>query len=47
MEKMIGYCGIVCSECPTLLATQKDDDEARKQVVKMKNMGQANYFCLA
>jgi len=35
MEKMIAYCGIICSECPTLLATQKDDDEARKQVVEM------------
>jgi hypothetical protein len=35
MEKMIAYCGIVCSECPTLQATQKDDDEARKQVAEM------------
>ena len=35
MGKMIAYCGIVCSECPTLLATQKDDDEARKQDVEM------------
>ena len=35
MDKMIAYCGIVCSECPTLLATQKDDDEARKEVVEM------------
>ena len=35
MEKMIAHCGIVCSECPTLQATQNDDDEARKKVVEM------------
>jgi hypothetical protein len=29
MEKMIAYCGLVCSRCPTFLATQKDDDAAR------------------
>ena len=29
MEKMIAYCGLVCSRCPTFLATQKDDDDAR------------------
>jgi hypothetical protein len=34
MEKMIGHCGIVCSECPTLHATQKDDDKERKQVAE-------------
>lgn len=27
--KMIAYCGLVCSNCPTYLATQADDDEAR------------------
>ena len=29
MEKIIGYCGIVCSECPAFNATLNDDDEAR------------------
>lgn len=35
MEKMVGYCGIVCSECPVLMATQKDDDEERKRVAEI------------
>ena len=29
MPKMIAYCGLVCSDCPTFLATQSNDDEAR------------------
>jgi hypothetical protein len=29
MKPMIAYCGLVCSECPTYLATQNDDDMAR------------------
>jgi hypothetical protein len=32
MEKMIAYCGLVCTECPAFIATQKDDQEALKQV---------------
>lgn len=32
MSKMIAFCGIICSECPALLATQKDDDNERKKV---------------
>ncbi len=35
MEKIIGYCGIICSDCPVLVATQKDDDIERKQVAEM------------
>ena len=31
MSKMIAYCGLVCSDCPTFLATQNDDDIARKK----------------
>ena len=34
MNQMIAYCGIMCSECPTLHATKKDDDEAREKVAK-------------
>lgn len=30
MSRMIAYCGLVCSECPTFLATKNNDDEARK-----------------
>ena len=29
MTEMIACCGLVCSSCPTYLATQNDDDEAR------------------
>ena len=29
MSRMIAYCGLVCSSCPTFLATQHDDDVAR------------------
>ena len=32
MEKMIAYCGLVCTECPAFIATQEDDQEALKQV---------------
>ena len=28
---MIAYCGLVCSNCPTFLATQNDDDVARRR----------------
>jgi hypothetical protein len=35
VDKMIAYCGITCTECPALLATQKDDDAERAKVAKM------------
>ena len=31
MQKMIAPCGLICTDCPTFLATQNDDDEARKK----------------
>jgi hypothetical protein len=31
-EKMIAYCGLVCSECPAYVATQADDMEALERV---------------
>ena len=34
MEKMIAYCGIVCTECPAYIATQKDDDNEREKVAQ-------------
>ena len=30
MDKIIGYCGIVCTECPAYLATTNNDEELRK-----------------
>ena len=35
MSEMIAYCGLVCSSCPTFIATQNDDDLAREQTAKM------------
>ena len=35
MDKMIGYCGITCSECPAMMATAKDDDGERARVAQM------------
>ena len=34
MDKMIAYCGIVCTECPAFEATQKNDDAKRKEVAE-------------
>ena len=35
MEKIVGYCGIVCSDCPVLIATQKNDDAERRRVAEV------------
>ncbi len=35
MDKMIAFCGIVCTECPAFLATQKDDDNERMKVAEL------------
>jgi hypothetical protein len=35
MSKMIAYCGLVCTNCPTFLATKNDDDVARKKTADM------------
>ena len=32
MEKMISFCGLVCTECPAFIATQNNDEEALKRV---------------
>jgi hypothetical protein len=34
MEKMIAVCGLVCSDCPAFIATQKDDEEERRKVAE-------------
>lgn len=33
-KKMIAKCGIVCTECPAYIATQKNDDVLREQTAK-------------
>ena len=35
MKQMIAYCGLVCSSCPTFLATQNDDDDAREKTAAL------------
>ncbi len=34
MEKIISYCGLICSECPAYIATLNDDNNARKKVAE-------------
>jgi hypothetical protein len=34
MEKIIGFCGLICTECPAYLATLNNDDEMRKATAK-------------
>ncbi len=35
MVKIVGCCGIVCSECPAYVATQKNDDGERRKVAEL------------
>ncbi|MDI6809826.1 MAG: DUF3795 domain-containing protein [Candidatus Eisenbacteria bacterium] len=35
MREMIGFCGLVCTECLAFLATRKDDDNERKKVAEI------------
>ncbi len=35
MEKMVGCCGIICSDCPVLIATRKNDDAERQRVAEI------------
>jgi len=34
MEKMIAYCGLVCTSCPAYIATQNNDQEALQKVAE-------------
>lgn len=34
MERMISYCGLVCSECPAYVAKKDNDDERRIMTAK-------------
>ena len=35
MKRMIAFCGIVCSDCHTFIATQEDNDEKRIEIAKV------------
>ena len=34
MDKLISYCGLVCSTCPAFIATRDNDDAKRKQTAE-------------
>jgi hypothetical protein len=33
--RVVGFCGIVCSDCPVFKATLKDDDAERRSVAEL------------
>jgi len=35
MSRMIGYCGLVCTDCPAFLATKDNDDVARAKTAAL------------
>jgi len=35
MERMIAFCGLVCTDCAAYQATQADDDAARERVAAL------------
>jgi hypothetical protein len=34
MDKMIAYCGLICSECEAFIATRDDDNAKRKEIAE-------------
>ena len=35
IDEVVGFCGIVCSDCPVFKATLKNDDVERKRVAEL------------
>jgi hypothetical protein len=35
LNRIVGYCGIVCSDCPVLIATARNDDAERRRVAEL------------
>ena len=35
MNRTVGYCGIVCSDCPVFMATERNDDLEREKIALM------------
>lgn len=33
-EKIVAFCGLICSECPAFIAKRTNDNELRKKAVK-------------
>ena len=34
MERMVAFCGIVCTDCKAFIATREDDDAKRRDVAE-------------
>lgn len=34
MEKMVAFCGLVCTDCKAFIATQEDDDAKRRSIAE-------------
>ena len=35
MEKIMSFCGTVCSECPAFLATENNDNNERRKIAEL------------
>lgn len=35
MQRIVAYCGIICSDCPTFKATKANGDVERRRVAKL------------
>ena len=35
MDKMIAFCGTICTECPAFLATKKDNADERRKIAEL------------
>lgn len=35
MNEMISFCGLLCNECDTFIATENDDDNKRAEVAQL------------
>ncbi|MGQ9705747.1 MAG: DUF3795 domain-containing protein [bacterium] len=33
-KRIVSYCGIMCSQCPAYIATQKNDDNMRQEMAE-------------
>jgi hypothetical protein len=34
MDRMVAYCGLICTECPAYIAKRDDNDELRKKTAE-------------
>jgi hypothetical protein len=35
MDEMVSFCGLLCNECPALIATENNDDAKRAEVAQL------------